>query len=712
MTDGSEIRLETKLLENVLPKSSAPPPSSQAKFIALMTGLFGVATGIAVFILLVGKPEEINITFSIFLLVAATLSFAFEYIRGQIDGHAEKLSFSRILTVLVMLMIFELFVAAIHASFNLEWAALEDIASAVAGPALSVRFAPQLNLVLMALLWVLIGGILALALSYSIYWPFRLSSGLQRLTTEKRRGWAMGLLAGVVGAPAVVLTYILSVRILLELIFMMTRPNEWANYLDKLGRYIPIPWLTRVMSWTSEHWGAWGVIFALVLSALILFILRKTEAFKLVAVGLGVVFAAPLAGVGVMQDLKSIGLILAFVSISWSFVGLILGIMVPILNRWSANPRQWAYLSWAASLVMVMFAAAIRADWFWVCVIFAILFFIAGIIMRLGGSPAEYWTIATISIAVVILGSTHLAFKVNFFNISDLCFGLINEQMTALEIWGQQTPQLRYSDISNEVKTNIKSHDPELYNQIQALTEQEKQRDAQSQKIAAMPRNKIRDNPYLYHPVSALLKRGYEILEQAEILSEKLESRRERLEEAMVDKDVIKRMATVAELESTTRDHLAKKPLNQFNITEAEMTTIEMVDASKSMLEELRLIKPAVESSMESASRTYDSSSLVEEARRQVAEMRGETPDQIPELLLMKTSLDEKAQRLEENKTKLERSSKDLTNKLKDEKKDMTQQFELCVAGSLGFWIAMGILATWANRNREQSADTEGAASH
>jgi hypothetical protein len=99
----------------------------------------------------------------LFLLVAATLSFAFEYIRSEIEGHEEPLSFSRVLTVLVVLAIFELFVTAIHASFSLEWVGLEEIASAGAGLSLGSRVPPEVNLVLLAFLWAVIGGVLALA---------------------------------------------------------------------------------------------------------------------------------------------------------------------------------------------------------------------------------------------------------------------------------------------------------------------------------------------------------------------------------------------------------------------------------------------------------------------------------------------------------------------------------------------------------------------
>src|SRR6185295_18327069 len=78
-------------------------PSWQAILVSSLTGLLGVAMGMAVFILLVHDPEEMSMRFVVILGVAAALSFAFEYIRNEIEGHEENFTFARVLVMLLML---------------------------------------------------------------------------------------------------------------------------------------------------------------------------------------------------------------------------------------------------------------------------------------------------------------------------------------------------------------------------------------------------------------------------------------------------------------------------------------------------------------------------------------------------------------------------------------------------------------------------------
>ena len=112
--------------------------------------------------------------------------------------------------------------------------------------------------------------------------------------------------------------------------------------------------------------------------------------------------------------------------------------------------------------MMLSFAVAIRANWCW---IFAILFFVSGLFLRRGGSPEQYWPVATLSIAALILGVTHVILKANFFHVNDLCLGVISEQMTAVEVWGQLPERLA----SDSIASVLKLRDPERYKQLQEI---------------------------------------------------------------------------------------------------------------------------------------------------------------------------------------------------------------------------------------------------
>ncbi len=657
-------------------------PTFQAKFISVLAGLLGVATGIAVFILMVHKPEEISLWFGLFLLVAATLSFAFEYIRSEIEGHEEKLSFSRILTVLVVLAIFELFVTAIHASFSLEWEGLQEIATAIAGPALSARVQPEVNLVLLALLWVVIGGVLALAMAYAIYWPFQLRGRLRWLESAKRRGPAMGLLAGTVAAPALVLGYILAVRIVLEFIFMLTRPEEWANYLDKLAQYSPAPWLIWAMSWTSSRWGSWGVLAGLAFAAVALIAVRNrtndNSLFKVIVLALVAVFALPLAGASVVDDLKNVGMILGFVAVLWSVTGLLLGAMVPVLDRWSANPRNWAYLSWVAAGIMLIFAVAVRAQWFWACAILAVVFVVAGALLRLGGSPADYWTIAVISIGVLILGVTHLMFQANFFNVSELCLSVIGGPAPVLETWGQRPATLRFSDLSDDQMWYIKTHDPELTGEIERYVETEKRREARNM-VAAVP-------PAPPAELSDLLALGAHALTSNQSLSESLRERSRLLNELMREEDAIGRMAKAARFAPRSAP-------------KSEISTAGLLAQSKNALAELEVVRAAVKKESERPVRLSLKSSYADIDR--VIHFTTGKPDA---LTTLSAGLAAQGEAVAKETTVLAETAERLTQKAAADRRVMAQKFELCIAGSAGFWLAMGILATWSIRKRAVTA--------
>ncbi|HET8998501.1 MAG TPA: hypothetical protein VFP86_02525 [bacterium] len=52
----------------------------------------------------------------------------------------------------------------------------------------------------------------------------------------------------------------------------------------------------------------------------------------------------------------------------------------------------------------------------------------------------------------------------------------------------------------------------------------------------------------------------------------------------------------------------------------------------------------------------------------------------------------------------LDAANADLQSKLASMKTNLAQQFELCLNGSLGFWISLGLLAGWSRHNRVAAA--------
>src|SRR2546421_7551184 len=166
-----------------------------------VTGLIGVLSGFALFILLYREPE-IGWKYVFILALTALLSFFFEYLRHEIDGHDEtRLSLSGLFTTLIMLTMFELFAAALESAASISMDSLQMLGVAIIGPDFwTAGGSPQFNLIIMAGLWLVTGIIVAASLGRLI--PLFAGQAERRSHNVRHNTWRRVLTGAFWGSVA------------------------------------------------------------------------------------------------------------------------------------------------------------------------------------------------------------------------------------------------------------------------------------------------------------------------------------------------------------------------------------------------------------------------------------------------------------------------------------------------------------------------------
>jgi hypothetical protein len=439
--------------------------------ISLTCGVLGVATGLSVFILLSEDPEATGLSFLLILTITALLSFFFEYLRSVIDDHEEEQSASKVVFTFIMLAFFELFVAATHRALSGGRAAMREIGTVVLGRVLAAQTSAEVNMMVMVGIWIVIGALLALTLVLSIYCPSWVQSELPAFCRpEKRRGGALGFLVGAFGAPLCVIAYVVVARIFVEISWMLSDPKGWSTYISAL--YPRIPWhpylipmklvvggISRVCSMIP---GRGPTVTFLVLVVLVLWRARAAskkgddDIFLIGAIFAAVAIYGLPIGETLWNDRRTLWHLILLVAVIWVFPSFILGIMVPYLNRRSADPRSWAYIAWIAGCVLLVFAWVLRNHWI-VFSVSALILFLSGLLCFRRSIHAEgLWPLLTLSVATFIVGVTNLTLSADFLHVQDLSSSLISEPMAAVEVkspkslpiegksytWGKNSPAI------------------------------------------------------------------------------------------------------------------------------------------------------------------------------------------------------------------------------------------------------------------------------
>jgi len=136
-----------------------------------VTGVFGAASGFAVFVLLFEEKETRTLLFFGGLLVAATLSFVFESFRSEVERRPdERRDVPDVLVTVALLAVFELFILAFHKAFDLvNKPELKSLADLLLGTPLAEESSSYPHLAVMAGLWMFVAMVFTVGLSIAVF---------------------------------------------------------------------------------------------------------------------------------------------------------------------------------------------------------------------------------------------------------------------------------------------------------------------------------------------------------------------------------------------------------------------------------------------------------------------------------------------------------------------------------------------------------------
>jgi hypothetical protein len=171
------------------------------------TGLVGVLSGFALFILLWQEPERDLSEWAWVMVMAGAFALLFEFLKARIEGHnLSSFSLPRIFATVLLLLAFELFADALHTAFSMSKDDLQVLGVAILGPGImsQVYDARMRNLEMMAIAWLLIGAVVGGALGHVM-------EGIKQ-SPSRLRVRSVVIALGV--APLCVLVYVLLMRVL------------------------------------------------------------------------------------------------------------------------------------------------------------------------------------------------------------------------------------------------------------------------------------------------------------------------------------------------------------------------------------------------------------------------------------------------------------------------------------------------------------------
>ena len=389
------------------------------------TGLLGVLSGFALFVLMWREADTSVWSWVAILSCAATLSFIFEHLRAEIEGHVEeRSSFALVVTTLVMLGVFELFAAAVHTAVIMKPQERDRLITAEMGPNfVNAIEAAVFNLLLMLAIWLLMGVIVGWVVGKLI--PRFSADAIGSDDVSARRGWgpvalgaAIGGAGGACAGTVCILSYVLIVRALAYFKWMTLFPGAWRQQVSGVQSSIPWKFYTFLPKLMIAGVATLRPSYAILLIALSLFLIavplkRYLHPLWRALIGVNILavatllLAPPLMATSLsatfgMQVLK----LVVSTAVVWCLPGLVLGATVSHLERPSENRQIWGFV---AAGVAVLLAWAGRHGVAIVLGVVALLF--------LARVPIErFWPLLALSSALVVFGFTELTVAVpNFF---------------------------------------------------------------------------------------------------------------------------------------------------------------------------------------------------------------------------------------------------------------------------------------------------------
>ncbi len=428
-------------------------PLRRPRFLAVsaLCGALGVLSGYAIFLtwlqVIKALPAEHEpLRFCLTLLFTAVIAYIIEWIRELIrEGRIEHAAhpFFRTMGTFVIVLLFELFITGFHTSSDLKPDALRTAAALLLGPGAP---ASTWTLIFTAALWIVVGALQAAWLSRGVHD----SAG----TTLQRVGRAsgVGLGGGVIVAPLVMGLYIVAGRCLVALGYVfqvfggggaaggpttisdlwhnifLSQNSAWKMIANTLVFLVTLPFNLLVL---AAHHNLW-IFLALFLPMAVFAIgypierrrgkpmrreLRIVLGFVWTVCLLHTLSPFAIALFRVLGQLAHTGplwtltKIVALAALLWGVPGALLGGLTPLLRRVATHTRNWAFVGYGAAALLLVATLIVHAWWALVPAAAALA---VGYMFQRGAPVAEYWPFAALCVAAGICGATSIAQHATF----------------------------------------------------------------------------------------------------------------------------------------------------------------------------------------------------------------------------------------------------------------------------------------------------------
>ncbi len=414
-----------------------------------LTGAFGIASGFAVFLLWLEEISQGPVRFVVALGVAVLVSFVFESLREELEEHQRPWRAPRFLVLVVLLTMAELFIMGFHSTVALTTARLRDTLEFLLGDVVEWHAMGIVGV------WLVLGGAIAVGLGATIFHAACEIPEGEPLSWEKPMVWARpmlisavrGGLTGAVAGPLCMLLYLFGVRLVREYFWILREPEKWHQHLEGAAQRAADPggwsWLVwpviqgiQLLDGAFSVFGRFGPLLTLLTFVVLLVITGKRRAsrtFFVIVVALVIVYGTPLvAEAG--RALRLAGL-MAYV---WAVPGALLGALTPWLKRPSGYPRLWGVVAFGAAGILVVASLAIH--WFFAAP--AVAFATVGYWFSQGVQVEQYWAALALCVATNVFGATHLVNRADFFHIQRDSFEVTQASLNGFAVRPKISPQL------------------------------------------------------------------------------------------------------------------------------------------------------------------------------------------------------------------------------------------------------------------------------
>ena len=403
-----------------------------------LTGVFGIASGFAVFLLWLDEISRGPLRFVVALGVAVLVAFTFESMKEELEGHEHHWQAPRLLVLVVLLAMAEVFVMGYHSAVSLTRERLQETLDSLLGADVAGWHA-----VGMVGIWLVLGGTVAVGLGATIFNAGCEIPEDEPLSWSKPAvwGWPMlrsairGGLTGALAGPLCMLLYIFLVRFAYEYVWILADPDRWHEHVRGAAQAVSasggVAWLVwlplQAIELLDRLFGVFGRVSPLLTPATLVAVLivcakrRAGRTFFVVLVGMLIAYGYPvLAKSG--RALILAGL-MAYV---WAVPGILLGALTPWLKRPAGYPKLWGVVAFGAAAILV--AGSLAIPWF---VVPAVVFGAVGFWFLRGVQVEQYWAVLALSVATNVFGATHLVTRADFFHIQRDSFELTKVPLQA-----------------------------------------------------------------------------------------------------------------------------------------------------------------------------------------------------------------------------------------------------------------------------------------